>query len=182
MLYQRCGNRLLLMIKANNLVLFDHDAIRNCLIWYLTSNTFLYWWRFSKTNGPKFKRRFFSNIKFLLGKKQLLTHNVTICNNVTITRMFQYKTLKNILFSNKIVFKFRIVSSPLCLFSKTHTDTVLHLCHGCLILQYPRNQLKVLQSLNLDIFFITSQSVIFGLFDTDCDHLILNYLLLGSNI
>ena len=38
MLYERCGNGLSLMIKANNLVLFDHGTIRNCHIYYLSKS------------------------------------------------------------------------------------------------------------------------------------------------
>ena len=49
---------------------------------------------------------------------------------------FQYKTLNNLLYLNKILFKFDKVNSPLCSFCKSAEETIIHLCSECLWAQY----------------------------------------------
>ena len=51
-----------------------------------------------------------------------------ICNtNVdTKTHMFWYKVLQNILYANKMLFKFGKVTSPRCSFCKLHDETIIH--------------------------------------------------------
>ena len=76
----------------------------------------------------------------MLGKKTyILTRNASFD---TTTSMFQFKILHNSLLYNKTVFNFIEVSSPLCLFCKSHEETV-NLYYGYLILQQLWNQLKL---------------------------------------
>ena len=49
---------------------------------------------------------------------------------------FQYKTLNNLLYLNKILFKFDKVNCPLCSFCKSAEETIIHLCSECLWAQY----------------------------------------------
>ena len=93
--------------------------------------------------------------------------------------MFQYKVLHNILYANKMLFKFGKVTSPRCSFCKLHNETIMHLFYDCLIVKKLWNQLKSILSNNLNFPISTPQSAIFGFWDLDTnEHLILNHLLL----
>ena len=48
---------------------------------------------------------------------------------------FQYKILNNVLYLNKLLFKFRKVTSPLCSFCKSAEETIIHLFSECLSTQ-----------------------------------------------
>ena len=53
-----------------------------------------------------------------------MPRRVTIDNNL---RIFQYKILNNVLYLNEKLFKFKIVSSPLCSFCNSEDETQIHL-------------------------------------------------------
>ena len=52
---------------------------------------------------------------------------------VSCSRIFQYKILKNILYSNKRLHQFKIVSTPLCSLCSSVNETVFHLFGECLL-------------------------------------------------
>ena len=86
--------------------------------------------------------------------------------------MFQYKTLRNILYANKMLFKFGKVTSPLYSICKLHDETIMHFFYDCLIVKSIWNQLKSVLSNNLTLS-------IFGFWDLETnERLILNHLLL----
>ena len=60
--------------------------------------------------------------------KYLILHRVTIDTNL---RIFQYKVLNNVLYLNEKLFKFKIVSSPLCSFCDSENKTPMHLFYSC---------------------------------------------------
>ena len=92
--------------------------------------------------------------------------------------MFQYKALHNILYANKMLFKFVRVTSPRCSFCKLHDERTMQLFSDCLIFKKLWNQLKSILS-NILIFpTSTRQSAIFGFWDLGTnEQLILNHLL-----
>ena len=49
----------------------------------------------------------------------------------TNLRIFQYKVLNNVLYLNEKLFKFKIVSSPLCPFCNSENETPRHLFYSC---------------------------------------------------
>ena len=53
---------------------------------------------------------------------------VTIDTNL---HMFQYEILNNVLYLNEKLFKFKIVSSPLCSFCNSGNETPKHLFYSC---------------------------------------------------
>ena len=57
-----------------------------------------------------------------------MPHRVTIDTNLCI---FQYKIFSNVLYLNEKRFKFKIVSSPLCSFSTSENETLIHLFYSC---------------------------------------------------
>ena len=115
-------------------------------------------------------------VKFIWKEIYFLIWNTTLDTKV---RMFQYKILHNILYLNKILFKFGKVISPRCSICKLHEETIMHLFHECLILKRIWYQLKSTLSNNINFPIRTPQSAIFGFWVLDTNkHLILNYLLL----
>ena len=97
----------------------------------------------------------------------------------TKARMFQYKVLHDILYANKMLFKFEKVTSPLCSFCKLHDETIMHLFYDCLITKRLWNQLKSILSNNLIFPISTPQNAIFGFWDLyTSEYLNLNHLLL----
>ena len=57
---------------------------------------------------------------------------------------FQYKILNNVLYLNKLLFKFRKVKSPLCSIYKSAEETIIHLFCEFLCAQYIWNQTQIL--------------------------------------
>ena len=58
----------------------------------------------------------------------LIPHLVTLD---TKTRTFQYKVLNRIIFTNKTLYKMRLVDSPLCTFCKISDESLEHLLCSC---------------------------------------------------
>jgi len=66
-----------------------------------------------------------------------------------------------------MLFIFKKVNSPLCSFCKSEDETPLHLFFSCTITQKLWNQLKTVCGHKLTIPDLTSQSAIFGFFDSN---------------
>ena len=81
----------------------------------------------------------------------------------------QYKILDNILFVNKMLFKFRKVKSPLCSFCKAEDETQINLLNRYRKTSILSRQLEEFFNTALDLPSILSQSVIFGFLDDRLD-------------
>ena len=81
-------------------------------------------------------KTFFPNKEIKWKCIYLMLHRVTIDTNLCI---FQYKILNKVLYLNEKLFKFKIVSSPLCSFCNLKDETPINLF-------YSRNQTKSLWS------------------------------------
>ena len=93
---------------------------------------------------------------------------------------FQYKILNNVLYLNKLLFKFRKVKYPLCSFYKSAEETIIHLFSESLCTQYIWNQTQIFFSGYVTIPDVTLQSVILSFTDTSTEHfLLINHLLLS---
>ena len=57
-----------------------------------------------------------------------MPRRVTIDTNL---RIFQYKVLNNVLYLNEKLFKFKVVSSPLCSFCNSENENPIHLFYTC---------------------------------------------------
>ena len=91
-------------------------------------------------------------------------------------RIFQYKLINNVLYLNKSLFRFRIVTDSLCSFCKSFDESPLHLFHDCTFTQNLWNRLRNYLSENILIPPLTPQSAIFGFIDTNDSYLIINHL------
>ena len=98
--------------------------------------------------------------------------NITKFTTTTLTtldtklREFQCKILNRILYTNKMLFKFKKVDSPLCDFCGKELETIEHLFFHCTKVSMFWNDLKsVLDSFNITIRF-DIRNVLFGILDT----------------
>ena len=80
--------------------------------------------KYEKPTSQLYYERYFNKFDFDWNSLYLLPRMVTIDTKL---RVFQYKILNNILFVNKMLFKFRKVESPLCSFCKAEDETCIHL-------------------------------------------------------
>ena len=91
--------------------------------------------------------------------------------------MFQCKAFRNILYANKMLFKFGKVTFPQCSFYKQHNETIRLLFCDRLVVKRIWNQLKSILSNNVPFAIATLQSVIFVFWDLDTnENLILSHL------
>ena len=98
----------------------------------------------------------------------------------TKLREFQYKILNRILYTNKMLFKFKKVDSPLCDFCEKELETIEHLFFHCPKVCMFWDDLKVLlNSVNITVRF-DIKDVLFGILDKDNISILVNYILLES--
>ena len=169
-------------VNAKNLVIFDHHIARNSQIHSLNKFTskelylILAEANTVKPTAQDFFENLFETSQFNWKKIYFLIRNTTLDTKV---RMFHYKVSHNILYANKMLFKFGEVTFPRCSFCKLHDETIMYLFYGCLTFKELWNQLKSILSNNLIFPICTPQSAIFIFWDLDTnEHLILNHLLL----
>ena len=111
------------------------------------------------------------------GKIYLLPFKTTLDTKL---REFQYKILNRILYTNKMLFKFKKVVSPLCDFCEKELETIEHLFFHCRKVSTFWDELKVvLNSLDIAIRF-DIKNVLFGILDADNISILVNYILLES--
>ena len=92
-------------------------------------------------------------------------------------RAFQFKLLKNVLYLNKMLFKFGKSGSPLCSFCNLKDETPYHLFYECSHTISLRNQLRHFLSNSLNIPLLTPRSAIFSFMNQKENFLIINHLL-----
>ena len=90
---------------------------------------------------------------------------------------FQFKLLNDVLYLNKMFFKFGKIGSPLCP-CNLKGKTLYHLFYECIHKNYLWNQVHYFLSNCLNIPLLTPQSAIFSLINQQGNFLILNHLLL----
>ena len=99
-----------------------------------------------------------------------LAFNVTLDTNL---RVFQYKLLNRIIFTNKLV------DSPSCTFCKTNEESLEHLLFSCKITEFFWKEvlswLATLKNERVDFSLI---DVLFGKFDIVEDFIVINHILL----
>ena len=82
-------------------------------------------------------------------------------------RIFQYKILNNVLYLNKLLYKMKIVKSPLCYFCREQNQTPIHLFCKCKVtLDYWSNLQAWLRSI-LNLPDLIPQSALLGKLDFD---------------
>ena len=106
----------------------------------------------------------------------LIPHVVTIDTN---TRIFQYKILNRILYTNKSLYKMKIVSSPLCTFCHTSEESLEHLfCYCEHSITFWKSVVLWLKSIDIDIDFLSDYDIIFGLAQKNLNWALLNHIII----
>ena len=82
----------------------------------------------TKTKSQIYFEKLFSNKEIEWKCINLKQRRVTTDTNL---RIFQYKLLNNVLYVDDKIFKFKIVSSPLCTFCNSENETPIHLFYSC---------------------------------------------------
>ena len=172
--------------NSMNLCIFDHHLIKKnnlyCLNKLRTRELcqIQISEKYKKPISQFHYERYFSKFNFDWKSIYLLPQMVTVDKKV---RLFQNKILNNILFVNKMLFKFKKVESPLCSLCKAEDETYIPLFYRCRQSSILWRQLRQFFSAALDLPSISPQSVIFGFLDDTLEHklLINNILLIFKN-
>lgn len=120
----------------NNLAIQDHHLITKhqlfCQNEHCSRDIYLFQFLLIIRNQlQKFFTRSFS-MKVILNGKYLHCTSYFLGTVDTRLQIFQYKLINNVLYVNKMLFKFGKISSPLCSFSKTNDETLFHLFFECI--------------------------------------------------
>ena len=106
-----------------NFCIFDHYLVKKKELHQIGISQ-----KYKKSNLQLYYEGYFNNFDFDWKSVYLLPGMVTVDTKL---RAFQYKTLNNILFGNKVLFKLRKVKSLLCSFCKVEDNTYMHLFYMC---------------------------------------------------
>ena len=117
----------------------------------------------------------FSNFNLDWKSIYLLPRRVTLDPNL---RMFQYTLLNNVLYLNKMLFRFKKVDSPFCSYCNEEEETPLLLFYSCSKTKHLWNNLRQYFSRFINIPHPTPQSSILGIFDSNRHSELINHLLL----
>ena len=94
-------------------------------------------------------------------------------------RIFQYKLLNNVLYLNKKLFQFGIISQPKCSFCELYDETRHHIFYECTYAQNLGNRRRLLLSEKVALPVLNLQSAICGFTDVpDQNFLLVNHLFL----
>ena len=128
-----------------------------------------------KPTSQTYFENLFSNFNLDWKSIYLLPRRVTLDTNL---RMFQYKLLNNVLYLNKMLFRFKKVDSPLCSYCNEEEKTPLYLFHSCSKTKQLWNKLRQYFSQSTNIPHSTPQSFILGIFDNYRHFELINHLLI----
>ena len=121
--------------------------------------------------------------KKCLKQRNLLTKEIySLAFNVTLDtnlRVFQYKLLNRIIFTNDKLFKFKLLDSPSCTCCETNEESLEHLLFSCKITEFFWKEvlswLAILKNERVDFSLI---DVLFGKFNIVEDFIVINHILL----
>ena len=97
----------------------------------------------------------------------------------TRTRAFQYKILNRILYTNSILYKMKLIPSPLCTFCGDHEETLEHLLVKCV---YKKEVWSAttswLNNHNIQVDKLDEITILFGCFNNNLDSNLLNHIII----
>ena len=106
----------------------------------------------------------------------LIPHLVTLD---TKTRIFQYKLLNRIIYTNTTLYKMKLVGSPLCTFCKTQEESLEYLfCRCNFAIAFWRSVVLWIRTLYIDIDFLKDSDIIFGLTQKRPHWSLLNHIII----
>ena len=167
--------------SANNLVIKDHHLISKnqiLVVSKLISKELYKLLITIKEEVPSvqiYYDKYFENINLNWKEIYLLPRLVTLDTRL---RIFLYKIHHNVLYLNKMLFKFKLASTPLCSYCNTEEETPIHIFYACEKTRYLWNILRQNLLPNMNIPFLTPQSAICGLYSLKENFHIVNHLLI----
>ena len=123
-------------MNAKNLIIFDHHIVSISQIFSLNKLTckelhlILVEANTVKPTAQDYFVSVFEKSQFNWKKIYFLIRSTTLD---TKARTFQYRVVHNILYANKMLFKFGNVTSPRYSLCKLHDETIMHLFYDFLI-------------------------------------------------
>ena len=97
----------------------------------------------------------------------------------TRTRVFQYKIINRILYTNKTLYKMDLVPSPMCTFCGDHEETLEHLLVSCAYTKiFWLSVISWLITYNMKIDKLDEVTILFGIFDNNIENCLLNHLII----
>ena len=97
----------------------------------------------------------------------------------TRTRVFQYKIINRILYTNKTLYKMNLVPSPMCTFCGDHEETLEHLLVSCAYTKiFWLSVISWLITYNMKIDKLDEVTILFGIFDNNIENCLLNHLII----
>ena len=86
----------------------------------------------------------------------------------TRTRVFQYKIINRILYTNKTLYKMNLVPSPMCTFCGDHEETLEHLLVSCAYTKiFWLSVISWLITYNMKIDKLDEVTILFGIFNNN---------------
>ena len=168
--------------NLNNLYIQDHHLIRSNTIYSLEKlytkelyhkQLFL---KYVKRTCQNYHERKFDGYNF---NQKLIYKLPRTATDDAKFHIFQYKLLNNVLYLNKKLFHFGIISQPKCSVCNLYDETPQHLFYECIYTQHLWNHLQLYISGKIALPALTPQSAIFGFTDVlDQNYIIVNHLLL----
>ena len=147
----------ILLIKVSSLSKLNSKELSNI---HILGN-------YEKPTSPRYFKTLLESTTIDWQEIYLLPRKATINKKY---HSFQDIFLSNILYLNKILFKFGTIKSPLCSFCKSVEETIIHSFSECLYAQYISNQTQTLFSAYINIPDGTSHSAILGFRDISIEH------------
>jgi hypothetical protein len=101
----------------------------------------------------------------------------------TKTRVFQYKLLNRIIYTNKSLYNMKMIDSPLCTFCKITDESLEHLfCRCDFIVAFWMSVVLWLKSLHIAIDSLNDCDIIFGLTQKRSHWLLLNHIIIVGKL
>ena len=164
-----------------NLIFEGHHLIKNHQIYCLNKLTSKEIYNIliestdSKPSAQIYYKNFFQNTNLDWKTIYMLPRIVTKDSRLQV---FQYKLLNNVLYLNKMLFKFGKIDSLLCPFCKMIEETPLHLFYDCLKTKLLWDQLKdFISNETLSFPSLTPKSAILGHINLSDDYLLINHII-----
>ena len=108
--------------------------------------------------------------KFIYRLPRIATLETNIC-------IFQYKLLNNVIYLNKKLFQFGIISQSTCSFCELYDETSHHIFYECTYAQNEWNRIRFYLSEKVALPVLNPQGAIFGFTILDHNFLLVNHLL-----
>ena len=166
--------------NIKNLVFEGHHLIKNHQIYCLNklSSKEIYSILIESTDSKPSSQMYYKNI---FQNSNLDWKNIYMLPRIVTKdsrlQVFQYKLLNNVLYLNKMLFRFGKIDSPLCSFCKMIEETPLHLFYNCIKTKLLWDQLKdFISNETLSFPSLTPQSAMLGHIDLSDDYLLINHI------